>query len=109
MELVSLRVKAEGITEKPSFKETPFAGENASGAIKGYREMHYEGKTLNVPIYDGNKMANGNKLYGPAIVEEPTTTIVVTPNYQLTCDRYSNYLLYHQDKNLEQIISKLGG
>jgi len=108
MELVSLRVRAEGITEKPSFKETPFAGEEASGAIKERREIYYEGKTFTVPIYDGNKMANGNKLSGPAIIEEPTTTIVVAPNYQLTCDRHSNYLLYRQEENLEEVIGKLG-
>jgi len=108
MELVSLRVKAEGVTEKPSFKKTPFAGEDASGAIKGHREIYYGGKTFTVPIYDGNKMANGNRLSGPAIVEEPTTTIAVAPNYQLLCDGYSNYLLYHKGISLEEVISQLG-
>jgi N-methylhydantoinase A len=49
---------------------------------------------------------NGNKISGAAIVEEPTTTLVVAPNYELTCDSYNNYLLYHKGDNLEEIIRK---
>ncbi len=104
MQLVSLRIRAEGITEKPSFKEAPFADENASGAIKGKREIYYANKMFTAPIYDGNRMANGNRISGPAIIEEPTTTILITPDYQLTCDRYSNYLLYHKDISLTEVI-----
>ena len=99
---ICLRLVGEGIVEKPSFAETAFAGEDASTAIKGQREIYFAGEGMKVPVYDGSKMGYGNKLFGPAIIEEPTTTILVTPDYQVTCDKYSNYLLYLKDRTLEE-------
>ncbi len=107
LELICLRVVAEGITRKPSFRETPFVGEDASAAIKGRREIYYEGESIMVPIYDGPKMGYGNKISGPAIVEEPATTIFLTPDFELVCDRYSNYFIYSRGTSLEGSISKV--
>jgi len=107
-ELLALRLVAEGIVEKPSFAEAPFAGEDASAAIKGRREIYYEGKRFEVPVYAGPKMGHGNKVSGPAIVEEPTTTILLTPDWQLTCDKYGNYIIYRQGMSLEESWSQVG-
>ncbi len=107
IELISLRVSAEGVIEKPHLVESAFVGEDASGAQKGWREMYFEGETHRVPIYDGSKMGHGNRLPGPAIIEEPTTTILVTPDHDLVCDRYSNYMLYPKERKLEEVLSGL--
>ena len=107
LELICLRVKAEGLTEKPSFKEMLYMGEDASSAVKGQRKIYYDKGFIILPIYDGNRMGHGNKVIGPAIIEEPTTTIFVTPDYQVTCDKYSNYLIYPKGTSLEEVINKL--
>ncbi len=107
LELMCLRVAAEGITEKPSFRETAPRGEDASAAVKGQREIYYQGEFSVVPTYDGPRMGYGNKLSGPAIIEEPTTTILLTPDYELVCDRYDNYLIYPKGMSLEESISKV--
>jgi N-methylhydantoinase A len=107
-ELLSLRLTAWGIVDKPTFAESPFMGKNASKAVKGKREIYYEGKHIKVPIYDGPKMGHGNEIVGPAIIEEPTTTILLTPDWQLTCDRYSNYLLYRKGETLKKSWSQVG-
>ncbi|MFH0812031.1 MAG: hydantoinase/oxoprolinase family protein [Pseudomonadota bacterium] len=108
-ELMSLRLTAWGIVEKPSFAKAPFVGEDASGAIKGRREVYHEGKRLEVPIYSGPNMGNGNKVSGPAIIEEPTTTIWLAPDWQLSCDHYSNYIIFPQGVTLEKSWSQVGG
>ncbi len=107
LELVCLRVKAEGLTEKPKFKELPYMGEDATPAAKGQRKIYYEEGFITVPIYDGTKMGHGNKVSGPAIIEEPTTTVFITPDFQLTCDKYGNYLMYSKGISLEETVSKL--
>ena len=107
LELICLRVVAEGTTKKPSFREMPFMGEDASAAVKGQRQIYHNGEFATMPIYDGSRLGYGNKVSGPAIVEEPTTTIFLAPDYQLTCDRYSNYLIYSQGMSLEESISQL--
>ena len=107
LELVCLRVKAEGLTEKPKFKELPYIGEDVSPAVKGQRKVYYEEGFRTVPIYDGIRMGYGNRLSGPAIIEEPNTTIFITPDFQLTCDKYSNYLIYPEGISLEETIGRL--
>jgi N-methylhydantoinase A len=107
IELISLRVSAEGTIEKPRLDESAPLGEDASKAQKGWREIYFEEEPLRVPIYDGRMMGYGNKLAGPAIIEEPTTTIFVTPDHNLVCDRYNNYLMYPKERSLEEILSSL--
>lgn len=58
-------------------------------------------------MYDGLILRHGNMIFGPAIVEEPTTTIVVPPGFNLTCDPYDNYLMYSKDRKLDEIINEL--
>ncbi|MFC1861048.1 hydantoinase/oxoprolinase family protein [Chloroflexota bacterium] len=108
LELICLRVKAEGITEKLEFKKLPFVGEDASAAIKAQREIYYEEEMLTVPVYDGNRMQHGNRLPGPAIIEEPTTTLFITPDFQVTCDRYCNYIIYPKGLSLDETITQIG-
>lgn len=107
LELVCLRVVAEGITKKLSFREMPFMGEDVSAAVKGQRQIYHNEKYVTVPIYEGTRIGHGNMISGPAIIEEPTTTIFLTHDYQLTCDKYSNYLIYSQGLSLEESISPL--
>jgi N-methylhydantoinase A len=107
LESVNVRALALGITDKPSFKESPFAGENVSGALKARREIFLKRKWIEVPIYDGTKMNYGNKVSGPAIIEEPTTTILVTADRDLTCDRYGNYIMHPKGMSVEETVKKM--
>jgi len=45
----------------------------------------------NAPLYDGSKVRVGHKINGPAIIEEPFTTIVLHPKQTATLDRFGNY------------------
>jgi N-methylhydantoinase A len=107
VELICVRVIAEGVVDKIHFKEMSFLGEDASSAVKDNRKIYYHKNYLTVPIYDGSKVGHGHKIKGPAIIEEATTTIFVTPDYEMTADRYSNYLLYPMGEDIKAIISSL--
>lgn len=108
LELICLRVKVMGLTEKPKFREMPYLGEDASSAIKGQRQIYYNDKFVTVPIYDGQKMGHGHRVSGPAIIEEPTTTFLITPEFQSMCDRFGNYLLHAKGGfSLEEAIGRL--
>jgi len=107
VQLTSLRVVAEGIVDKIHFKEIPYVGEDASSAIKGQRRIYYDDEFHTVPIYNGAKIGHGNKIAGPAIIEEATTTILLTPDYEMSSDKYNNYLIYPQSEDLKEIISSL--
>ena len=107
VELINLRVSARGITDKPVFERLPYAGEDASHALKGKRRAFFNGEFVDTPVYDGLKMGYGNHVVGPAIIEQPTTTIVVTPDYEVRCDEYGSYVMYIRGANLDEVAAKL--
>ena len=48
---------------------------------------------LEVPRYDGATLETGSEIAGPAIVREPTTTVVVYPDSTLRVSGLDNYVL----------------
>lgn len=48
---------------------------------------------VDTPVYRPEHLAPGSRLNGPAIVEEPTTTLVVYPGMNVTVSAAGNYLL----------------
>ena len=59
--------------------------------MKGRRKAYFGGRFVDAPIYDGPRMRAGHRVKGPAIIEEPFTTIVLHPQQQATLDRHGNY------------------
>ena len=52
-----------------------------------------EGGEIEIPIYLGAAFAPGSRVQGPAIIEEPTTTIVVYPETSAQLSGAGNFLL----------------
>jgi N-methylhydantoinase A len=107
VELINLRVTAKGLTPKPKFERSAKAKGPASKALLGKRPAWFNGKFTSTPVYDGLKLQNGHKVAGPAIVQQPTTTIVVPPDFDLQCDEFNNYLMYPKGEKLNTLIKRL--
>ena len=78
-------------------------------ALLGSRSAWFDGKWVKTPVYDGLKMQNGHKVAGPAIVQQPTTTIIVPTDFDLKVDEFNNYLMYRKGENVATLIKRLGG
>ncbi len=87
--LRSVRLTAVGVTAKP---QIPVIARSASRPpVKGRRKAFFGGRFVVVPIYAGPGMRAGQRVKGPAIIEEPFTTIVLHPRQDATLDRHGNY------------------
>lgn len=93
VELINLRLSATGATKKPETQKHELGSPAAGHARKGERPAWFDNRMTAVPVYDGLALRPGNQLPGPAIIEQPTTTIVLPGNTQLGCDEWGNYLL----------------
>jgi 5-oxoprolinase (ATP-hydrolysing) len=51
------------------------------------------GEALEVPLYDRDVMAPGQKLTGPAIIKEPTGTNVIEPGWQAKINGFGHLIL----------------
>jgi len=96
IELINVRVRALGITEKPALIEEAYAGEDPAAAFKGEREIHLpeRDETHTVPVYDGHRTRFGHRLAGPAIVEQVNTTLLLSSSFDCVCDRYGSFSVY---------------
>ena len=52
-----------------------------------------EGGGIEIPVYLGAEFTHGSQVQGPAIIEEPTTTIVVYPDMSAQLSEAGNFLL----------------
>jgi N-methylhydantoinase A len=94
-EVLNLRLDLIGIRETATLKSQAFGDEDPAPALRGRREAYFRalGGFTEVPVYDGDKVHPGNLISGPAIIEEPDTTIVVYPGQEAMSDHYSTYVI----------------
>ena len=50
-----------------------------------------------MPVFRGGDLGYGDAVHGPAIIVEPTTTIVVLPGYEAKVTKYNNYCVEKED------------
>ncbi len=100
VELINVRLQAIGVTDKPEFRVQDFAGEDASAALKGERDMYIfsEKAFCPVPVYDGHKMRFGHRVRGPAMIEQVTTAILVSDAFDCVVDQYGSFALYRKGR-----------
>jgi N-methylhydantoinase A len=91
----SLRLVAIGKLVRLSVVKEERAKEDCSKAIKARRKVYFAeyGEYIETPIYDDLRLAYGNTIEGPGIVEQATTTVVVPPKNKLEVDEYGNYII----------------
>lgn len=92
-EILALRVKATVCKAPFQLKGVEAGNGDATGALKRRRLARFDGKDVDTPVYDGDRIRAGDRFAGPAIVEEPTMTVVVPTDFVCTVDRYKNYVL----------------
>jgi len=89
--LRGLRLKAVALDAKPAL---PRPARRALGSPRlGARRAYFKGRFIATPIYDGPRLTSREAILGPAIIEEPFTTIVIYPGQRATVDTFGNYTI----------------
>jgi N-methylhydantoinase A len=95
VQLVTFRVEATGVVRKAEFRPQPDAGPDASAAVMGYRDVWLAEAAgfVSCPVYDRDKLHSGNRIVGPAIVEQMDATTLVLPDMAARVEPYLNLIL----------------
>ncbi|NSL52180.1 hydantoinase/oxoprolinase family protein [Calidifontibacillus erzurumensis] len=94
VEIYGLRVTAIGTVPKPEFPKYEQIGK-IEDAIKGTREVYFDGKYVTTNIYDRDKIPVEVEFIGPAIIEQLDATTVIPPNFTAKVDVYKNIMILH--------------
>jgi N-methylhydantoinase A len=95
MQLVTFRAEATGIVRKADLRPAADAGPDPRSAEFGRRDVWLceTGAFVSCPLYDRGRLAAGNRIEGPAIIEQMDATTLIVPGATSTVDPYHNLLL----------------
>jgi N-methylhydantoinase A len=95
VQLVTFRAEAIGIVPKAEIRPTADTGRDAGAAQFGHRDvwLREEGGFVSCPLYARDRLSAGNRIDGPAIVEQMDATTLIPPGAAATVDSYLNLLL----------------
>ena len=95
IQALTYMVHASGSLNVPSLEpEAPSGKTPTADSLVGTRPVVYTSDgPVDTPIYRSVRLHCGNLIPGPAIIEAPTTTIVVHPDQKAVVDAYRNIAL----------------
>jgi N-methylhydantoinase A len=93
-EIVSLRVTVSGMMKKPPQEKIKKGGSAPpKQAFTGKRKASFDGKFRDVPTWRRAELLAGNKISGPALIEEHASTTVLMPADKMTVDAWGNLVI----------------
>jgi len=94
-EIVTLRLRAIGLLPRPELPRIAVGTGNALEAMKGGRAVYQSalGERVGYAIYDRGLMLSSDRIVGPAIVEEPSSTTVIHSGDVLTVGDYGELVI----------------
>jgi N-methylhydantoinase A len=96
IELVNLRMVATGVLDKPAPQPLPLVGSDPSAAWIGRRPaFSFEdgGRYVDHQVYERSKLAPGNVVTGPAIVQQRDTTILIPHSFVGTVESFGGLII----------------
>ena len=94
VELVNLRVTAIGRLPERAAPTSSRSGGDATSARTGDKSVHFMGRGfVACAVYARNRLAPGMTLAGPAIVDQPDTTVLIAPGFRARVDESLSMIL----------------
>ena len=92
LECLLWKARATAVLEKPTIRPRQLPAE--PGDVASTDTAYFKETGLRpVPRYDGESLSVGTRVQGPAIIREPTTTMVVYPGSAAVVTGLGNYIL----------------
>jgi len=93
VEVVNVRVRMTASAEKIELPRKSKAGSDFAHAVLKKKRVIFDGKWLETPVLDRERLVPGNRFEGPAIVHEYSATTFVPPGCRAEVDEYSNVVI----------------
>jgi N-methylhydantoinase A len=95
-EIVSLRATVSGLMKKPPLERVARGGKVPSKAAqRGKRTVYFAelGKAVPTPTFARDELRAGNRIEGPALIEEHASTTVALPGDRVQVDEFGNLVI----------------
>jgi N-methylhydantoinase A len=95
-EIVSLRSTVTGLLRKPGFERIAAVGATpGADAHRGARAVFFaeSGAYVQTPTYDRRRLKAGNRIAGPAVIEEYASTTLLHPGDVVEIDAFGDLVI----------------
>jgi len=95
-EIVSLRATVTGVMKKPPLERIARGARSPlASAKRGRRKVYFAelGKAVATPAFSRDALRSGNRIDGPALIEEHASTTVLLPGDWLQVDEFGNLVI----------------
>jgi N-methylhydantoinase A len=100
VQIVNYHLVASIAVTRPELAEKPITGATLDDARLGSRRVDFDEHGVHdAAIFDGLRLEPHMRLDGPAVVQEPSATLVVPPGHRVEVDRLGNYRLTRPGRN----------
>ncbi len=96
VEIVSFHGVGIAKVVKPKLKEIEKTDSKLGDAIVEERKIYVYGEEMEVPVYSRTKIPREAEGFGPAVIEDPTSTVLVLKNQKFLRDRFGNIIIMFQ-------------
>ena len=93
VEIVSWRLRGVGRVPPVTLPKYEVAGLRLDAAVREVRKARFQGKMLECPVYQRERLDVGVSFAGPAIVDQLDCTSVIAPGQIATVDAYKNIIV----------------
>ena len=94
VEIVNVESAIWGRVDRPN-RMSVAQGKGANHALEGTRPMIFDAGSAakDAPVYAGARLGAGDRITGPAVIEEVTTTLVIEPGWEAELHESGVYLV----------------
>ena len=93
IEFIQWKGRVTGELDRPPLAPLPIGPAQAPRPGRTAAAYFESTGTVEIPLYRGDTLRPGARVPGPALIVEPTTTIVLYPGSTATVTRFNNYMV----------------
>jgi N-methylhydantoinase A len=93
VEIVSYRMQAIGLVPPVPMKKFEPAGGKVADALREQRIVRFDGKDIETPVYQRERLDVGHVLQGPAVIDQFDCTTVIYPDQAVRVDDFKNLVV----------------
>jgi 5-oxoprolinase (ATP-hydrolysing) len=112
IEIPNIRVRGIGLIPPLRMPEVPRAGESPAAALRHEREAWFrvDGELMELPtrFYAREALAAGNRIEGPAVINQYDTTTVVPPGLTAEIDSFGNVVVWIEQSARDAALGAAG-
>jgi len=101
LEIENARLEVTG--SRKTIDESSLVSNSSKSEPIDYCEVYFDKKFIDTPIYSKDSLPSGFKLFGPAIIHDPNSTVVIDPGFRASINEFGHIIIDQEELSNLQV------